>query len=343
MINDIKCTIIALVTCLLGSTAVAQQADLNLNNLAVLQKAYEHVLAQEYDDAERLYKGLQSEKDVKADIKRAAVEGQNLVALLELNVRIEEAKGDKVKARLLRFPRRTTISQLKKASAQTPSDALLYMYALVKEDEEVSEKTFTDMRFAKEYERLEGKQIKVATAPKTISVPKATTAALVNGVKITGATAANVRNVKYIANNIVNVRSGPGKGYSQVKSVSSQQEVTVVQSIRLSDGEVWYKIKKGNQIGYVAARFFTKVVRKNTPAKKQPNVKITSGSGACSGKSVSVYITKRNAAVKHRPNGKSVIFTYVRQTTVKVYGTVAGHVIVRLTSNGKFTCGYIKR
>ncbi len=348
MIKNIKCTIIALITCLLGSTAVAQQADLNLSHLATLQKAYKHVLAQEYEEAEKLYKGLQSEKDVKTDIKHAAVEGQSLVVLLELNARIEEAKGDKVKARLLRFPRKTAVNILKKASAKNPSDALLYMYALAKEEEEISAKTFTDMALAKEYERLGEKPTKVVVEPKPEPAPKITSSVSVNGVKITGAKATSVRNVKYIANNIVNVRSGPGTSYSQIAQLTNKQEVIVVESIHLSNGQVWYKLKKGKRLGYAAARFFTRAATKSKTAKKpsqapKPAANVTSGNRACSGAHKSVFITKRNAAVKFKPNGKAVIFTYVRQTTVKAYGTVAGHAIVRVASNGKFICGYIKK
>ena len=348
MIKNIKCTIIALITCLLGSTAVAQQADLNLDHLATLQKAYEHVLAQEYEEAETLYKGLQSEKDVKADIQHAAVEGQSLVVLLELNARIEEAKGDKVKARLLRFPRKTAVNLLKKASAKNPSDALLYMYALAKEDKEISAKTFVNMELAKEYERLGEKPTEVVAEPESEPARNLTSSVSVNGVKITGAKATSLRNVKFIANNIVNVRKGPGTSYPQIAQLTNKQEVIVVESIRLSNGQVWYKLKGDNRIGYAAARFFIRAATKSTSAKKssqapRPATNVKSGNRACSGKHVSVFITKRNADVKYKPNGKAVIFKYVRQTTVKVYGTVAGHAIIRVASNGKFICGYIKK
>ncbi len=56
----------------------------------------------------------------------------------------------------------------------------------------------------------------------------------------------------YVNAGPLNVRSGPGTGYSRVGSLSTGSSVTVVETL---DG--WYKVTSGNVTGYVSARYIT--------------------------------------------------------------------------------------
>lgn len=56
----------------------------------------------------------------------------------------------------------------------------------------------------------------------------------------------------------LNVRSGAGTGYSRVGSVTQGQTVTIVDSVKASDGYTWYKIS-GSVSGYVRSDFISSV------------------------------------------------------------------------------------
>ena len=57
----------------------------------------------------------------------------------------------------------------------------------------------------------------------------------------------------------LNVRSGAGTGYSWVGTVRQGQTVTIVDSVKASDGYTWYKIS-GTTSGYVRGDYISNVV-----------------------------------------------------------------------------------
>lgn len=61
----------------------------------------------------------------------------------------------------------------------------------------------------------------------------------------------------------LNVRSGAGTSYSRVGSVSQGQTVTIVDSVKASDGYTWYKIS-GTVSGYVRSDFISGVSSNST-------------------------------------------------------------------------------
>ena len=139
---------IAVTACALGGVASANTATVSPDHYASLQDAYKFVLSKSYDEAQDIYKDIQASNDVGRDIKRAAAEGEGLVLLLQLNIRILESKDDEVKARFVRFQRRNVVGYLTKAFKTYKSDSLAYMLALAAETEELSEESFKGLRFS---------------------------------------------------------------------------------------------------------------------------------------------------------------------------------------------------
>lgn len=60
----------------------------------------------------------------------------------------------------------------------------------------------------------------------------------------------------------LNVRSGAGTGYARVGSVTQGQTVTIVDSVKASDGYTWYKIS-GTTSGYVRGDYISNIVSDN--------------------------------------------------------------------------------
>ena len=64
----------------------------------------------------------------------------------------------------------------------------------------------------------------------------------------------------------LNVRSGAGTGYARVGSVTQGQTVTIVDSVKASDGYTWYKIS-GAASGYVRGDYISNIVSDNVQSK----------------------------------------------------------------------------
>lgn len=64
----------------------------------------------------------------------------------------------------------------------------------------------------------------------------------------------------------LNVRSGAGTGYARVGSVTQGQTVTIVDSVKASDGYTWYKIS-GATSGYVRGDYISNIVSDNVQSK----------------------------------------------------------------------------
>ncbi|RHW37276.1 N-acetylmuramoyl-L-alanine amidase [Neobacillus notoginsengisoli] len=60
-----------------------------------------------------------------------------------------------------------------------------------------------------------------------------------------------------ISESIVNVRKGASTSYAIVAKLSKGQQVSILDSFRTSSGELWYRIKTGNSIGWVLSSLVT--------------------------------------------------------------------------------------
>jgi hypothetical protein len=89
---------------------------------------------------------------------------------------------------------------------------------------------------------------------------------------IEGAQTIAIPSVQYTANAVVKVRSGPGADYPEIATLTEDQQVIVVKSIRLSTGKTWLKVKKGERIGYVSSVSLTELA-KVSAAQEVPPVK----------------------------------------------------------------------
>ena len=65
-----------------------------------------------------------------------------------------------------------------------------------------------------------------------------------------------------VSTSALNVRSGAGTGYARVGSVTQGQTVTIVDSVKASDGYTWYKIS-GTVSGYVRGDYISNIVSDN--------------------------------------------------------------------------------
>jgi uncharacterized protein YraI len=372
MIRLAKGVIVILAASLLSGSLGAAQVDLNSDKMLSLKKAYRNILDGKYSVAQELYQEIQVSKDVAPDLKRAAIEGEGLALLLQLNKRIEESKSDTVKARLIRFRRRNTVDFLKTAAAENSSETLAYMHALAKEEEEISEKTFEGLKFSDEYARLTdmGIDTPIAVPKKPVVVSRPNVK--FNDEKIPGARTTPLKNVQYKAKGSVSVRSGPGTNYTLIASLVNNQVVTAVKSIRLSNGQVWLKLQKNTRIGYASAKLFTKVktsagarkkavdplpvtkpivpktvvakpaAPKKPVAKRKSASRVNPNNKACSGGRRAIYSVRAKVPVLAAPNGP-VIFSYNKNIKINIVGEVAGHLVIRIgQSSGNFKCGYIK-
>lgn len=279
MIKQIK-VVILLSVYMMCNAAFAAQSDLNASHLASLQEAYKHVLAKDYDVAKDLYRKIQTTDGIETGLIRAAVEGEGLALLLDLNERVTKAKGNDIKLRLLRNRRRTTVSYLEKATKKYQDETLTYFLALAKEESEVSDKTFTNLGLADEYSRLLTTTPVAVTEPVVVVIKKTPPpkkpvikTVVANETKVTIVKTTTLPNVKYRATAAVQVRSGPGTKYPSIATLEQNQDVVVIEFIRLSNNQVWLKLKKGARIGYTSANFLTKVTKASRPSKNTTGAK----------------------------------------------------------------------
>jgi hypothetical protein len=360
MIKQIK-VVILLSACMMCNAVFAAQSDLTDGHLESLQEAYKYVLSKEYDIAKDLYQKIQTTDGAESGLMRAAAEGEGLALLLDLNERVLNAKGDDIKLRLLRNRRRTTVRYLEKAAKKYQDETLIYMLSIAKEEGEISGEIFANLQFPKEYSRLLATP---AVAPTEPVVDKSKPTEKPED-KVTVVSETVLRNVTYRAISAVKVRSGPGTNTPEVATLANNQEVIVVKSIRLSNNQVWLKLKKGKKIGYVSANYLTKgsKVSKNTtgaktikippakgptakatPPKKTPvkatqkPVKSTGSNKACAEGSVIWHLAKEDVTVFESPGGKRKL-TYKKNNKIPVVRIQPSYLIVRVGQS----CGYIFR
>ena len=56
---------------------------------------------------------------------------------------------------------------------------------------------------------------------------------------------------------VLNVRSGPGTGYSRIGSLKNGKTFSVTDSANDSSGTTWYKMTYGSRTGYVSSKYVT--------------------------------------------------------------------------------------